>query len=379
LKEFEMRKKASEYARAQTSRTGELNMNVLHKYRFSNDLFKKIAVVPKGKNHGFIMFVDMSGSMMDVLRNTIEQMLVLVSFCRLAKVPFEVYGFSNDAYDNKKLLEMKLQRQFVSNPAIDMSIGHSHFHLKHLIGTSLSPVQYRKAFNMLCVVANEYGRGWNHDEDKDHGHFESNWEAGGFGLNGTPFEEALLASREIITKFQNNHQLNVCNVVYLTDGDGGNDMNYPPMDITYGQRLKSATYFVDKKTKKKVKLRGSDTQTALTQLVAEVTGCKHIGFFVGPRRQIKRDMKHFLDGKTPQEQSNSKKCFREHNYIIVDRRGYDKYFYVALPSTNIVDDKLVITSDMNKGKMAREFSKNLSSKKTNRLLLTKLAEELAVA
>jgi hypothetical protein len=29
--------------------------------------------------------------------------------------------------------------------------------------------------------------------------------------------------------------------------------------------------------------------------------------------------------------------------------------------------------------MAREFSKNVGSKKSNRLLLTKLAEELAVA
>jgi hypothetical protein len=34
---------------------------------------------------------------------------------------------------------------------------------------------------------------------------------------------------------------------------------------------------------------------------------------------------------------------------------------------------------MNKNKMAREFSKNVGSKKSNRLLLTKLAEELAVA
>jgi len=76
LKEFEMRKKASEYARTQTARTGELNMNVLHKYRFSNDLFRKITVVPKGKNHGFVMFVDMSGSMGDILRNTIERRLL---------------------------------------------------------------------------------------------------------------------------------------------------------------------------------------------------------------------------------------------------------------------------------------------------------------
>ena len=54
-------------------------------------------------------------------------------------------------------------------------------------------------------------------------------------------------------------------------------------------------------------------------------------------------------------------------------------FYVGIPSTNIVDEELAITSNMNKNKMAREFSKTVGSKKSNRLLLTKLAEELAVA
>jgi hypothetical protein len=34
---------------------------------------------------------------------------------------------------------------------------------------------------------------------------------------------------------------------------------------------------------------------------------------------------------------------------------------------------------MTKSKMAKAFGENLNSKRTNRLLLTKLAEELAVA
>jgi len=177
--------------------------------------------------------------------------------------------------------------------------------------------------------------------------------------------------------------LDVCNVVYLTDGDGGNHLNYPSMDVDsgfYDDRRKSVVYLIDKKTKKKVKLENFHyMQAAITELVADVTGCKHIGFFVGNKKAIQRDMKYLVSNKSHDEQDAAKKCFREHNYLVVERLGYDKYFYVALPNTNIVDDKLEITSDMNKNRMAREFSKHVSSKKTNRLLLTKLAEELAVA
>jgi hypothetical protein len=148
----------------------------------------------------------------------------------------------------------------------------------------------------------------------------------------------------------------------------------------YDDRRKSVVYLIDKKTKKKVKLPNFHTmQPAITQLVADITGCKHIGFYVGNKKSIQRDVKYLVSDKSAIEQDVAKKTFREHNYFVVDRLGYDKYFYVGLPSTNIVDDKLAITSDMNKNKMAREFSKNVGSKKSNRLLLTKLAEELAVA
>jgi hypothetical protein len=122
-----------------------------------------------------------------------------------------------------------------------------------------------------------------------------------------------------------------------------------------------------------------ELQSGITRLVTDVTGCKHIGFYVGNKRYIQRDMRHLLNNKSYEEQTAVKKSWRQHNYFVTDRSGYDKYFYVAIPNNNIQDDELAITSDMNKGKMAREFSKNLEGKRTNRLLLTKLAEELAVA
>ena len=379
LKEFEMRKKASEYARTQTARTGELNLNVLHKYKFSNDLFKKITVVPKGKNHGFILFVDMSGSMCDLIRNTIDQTLILVSFCKLANVPVEVYGFSDDAYGNKKLTEMvQSTDRFISDPTTEMRIHNDWFHLKHLIGTSLSPVQYRKAFNMLCVVSSEYVRYGYRNNYVVEGEF-NDWDRSGFGLNGTPFIQTLLASREMITRFQRHHQLDVCNVVYLTDGEGGADLSYPQQDSFVFDR-NAVYYLIDKKSKKKIKMESPWAhQKAITQLVADVTGCKHIGFYIGNPKAIKRDMKYLIGDKTFDEQQAIRSSFNRHNFFTTKNLGYEKYFYVGLPSDNVTDEKLKITQDMSKNKMAKVFGDNLNSKRTNRLLLSKLAEELAVA
>jgi hypothetical protein len=145
-------------------------------------------------------------------------------------------------------------------------------------------------------------------------------------------------------------------------------------------RRKSVIYLVDKKSKKKVKMKDyNDFQASITRLVTDVTGCKHIGFYVGERRWIQRDMKYYIGDKSFEEQNAAKKTFREQNYYITDRAGYDKYFFVALPSTNVKDENLAITNDMSKHKMVKAFSKNVEGKRTSRLLLTKLAEELAVA
>jgi len=63
VKEFEMKKSASAYARAATARTGMLDMSKLHTYQYCEDIFKKVTVLPDGKNHGLVFILDWSGSM----------------------------------------------------------------------------------------------------------------------------------------------------------------------------------------------------------------------------------------------------------------------------------------------------------------------------
>ena len=80
VKEFECRKSADAYARAATSRTGVLDTTKLHTYRYNEDLFKKVTVIPDGKNHGLLFVLDWSGSMQYELLATIKQLLNLTTF-----------------------------------------------------------------------------------------------------------------------------------------------------------------------------------------------------------------------------------------------------------------------------------------------------------
>jgi len=391
FKEFDMRKRATDYARTSISRSGELNMNLLHKYKYSNDIFKKIAVIQKGKNHGLIMFVDMSGSMADILKNTMEQTLVLVAFCKLANIPFDVYGFSNDVYNDsgKTGLTYSIDSnlKFASDPKSECSLDAMNFHLKHLIGSSLSSVAYRRSFNNLAILVNEYYcvNRYGIRSSTDNGCFRYDWTPAGFGLNGTPYIETLLASREMIKKFRVNNKLDIVNVLYLTDGDGNTHLNYPN-HITWRDKNESTFYLVDKKTQRKVRkdVTISD-QVAITKLVQEVTGCKHLGFYLADKRGMKDALARVrweadtgVNKFTSEQIEEMRRSVKENNFFAASSVGYDKYFFVTSSKSNIEEDKLEINASMTKNKMANAFKKSLSSKKSNRLLVSKFAEELAV-
>ena len=95
VKEFEMKKAADQYARASISKTGSLDMGRLHTYKYNDDLFRKVTTLPGATNHGFVMFLDWSGSMQYNLPNTVKQLFNIIWFCNRVKIPFEVYAFTD--------------------------------------------------------------------------------------------------------------------------------------------------------------------------------------------------------------------------------------------------------------------------------------------
>jgi hypothetical protein len=94
-KEFEMKKRADEYKRTSTAKSGVLDVNKLHSYKFSDDVFARVANVTGGKNHGLVMFLDWSGSICEHIYGMMEQAINLALFCQKVNIPFHVYAFSD--------------------------------------------------------------------------------------------------------------------------------------------------------------------------------------------------------------------------------------------------------------------------------------------
>jgi len=190
-KEFELRKNADQQKRASISKTGELNMNKVYAYKFTEDIFKRMTVLPEGKSHGLIMFLDWSGSMSDHMENTVKQLINLVMFCKKVNIPYEVYAFTSEHTDKY---------------SVDFKVGDLDLHnfkLMNLLSSKMSASEFTYASSALvhCVNPRSCRPDW-------------------FHLGGTPLYESVIAAMKIIPEFQKNYKLQIVNTVFLTDGEG---------------------------------------------------------------------------------------------------------------------------------------------------------------
>ena len=74
-------------------------------YRWSEDSFMKNEVHADGKNHGIVMYIDWSGSMHNIIADTVEQLLILTEFCQKVNIPFDVYAFSSKSHPSLNMTD----------------------------------------------------------------------------------------------------------------------------------------------------------------------------------------------------------------------------------------------------------------------------------
>jgi hypothetical protein len=227
VKEFEMRKSADQYARSSTAKTGILDTALLHTYKWNEDVFKKINVVPDGKNHGLIFILDWSGSMGNILQDTAKQLLNLAWFCKKVQIPFDIYAFTNDywyykSYDHYTQTRIKSPR--IQKPKSGQVKLCDNFNLLNLVSSNGRNGKDLEAQlkNFWRLAAGEAGYCGYHLPP-------------GYALSGTPLHEAAISLTALIPDFQKRNKVQKTNVIILTDGESAS-INYYT-DQTYGSRL----------------------------------------------------------------------------------------------------------------------------------------------
>ena len=367
VKEFECKKSADAYSRATTSKTGVLNTSALHTYKYNEDLFKKVTVIPEGKNHGLVFLLDWSGSMAGIMESTAKQLLNIIWFCSKVNIPFDVYLFSN-AYDDYH------GRDNIYNTSTEDMV----------IDKELDKLYVGKSFKLLNLITSA---GKKSDLDKQLKNF---WRlVKGVSsyrlepdprlyLGGTPLNEALICLHKVLPAFQAKHKVQKTQCVVLTDGEASHIpcttmvKNYRGEE-TFGARyLGSNSFLTNKKTGHTYELgKGyytGFTATLIRDLRDSFPNTNFIGIRLGPPSTIKQMARLYdvTDQKTLETATKQK-------FINIKTSGYHSYF-VMNSKTLFSDTDFEVQEDASKSQIKSAFNKSLKSKAMNKKMLSQFMD-----
>lgn len=379
VKEFEMRKNAEQQSRAKVSKTGKLNMNKIHEYRFTDDIFAKMTKVPNGKSHGLIMFIDWSGSMSDKINPTVRQLLNLALFCKKVNIPFEVYAFTT------QWLIGGQNRNKIQTPKVgDLNVGNN-FSLLKILSHEMNARDFASMSGFLLDFDSKYyGR-----------KCENMYIPERMQLGGTPLNAAIVSAFEAIPDFKKNNKLQIVNSVFLTDGESGiigkrfSFVDYRSNNVDSNGEAKPGSnrraVFRDPVTKATEEISAGGTYgisatsetIALLKLLKQRTDCNLIGFFVGGSRDIRTAISLYgekrLGNYSEREMFAEKKMaiFRKDKHLTLENCGYDEYYLIGSSSLEIEDKELVIKETATTRGIASAFSKYTGGKVNSRIILNR--------
>ena len=381
VKEFELRKNARQLMKARQSKTGMIDINKVWSYQFNEDIFLTNTDVPGGKNHGLVMLVDWSASMTTNIKNTIEQVLVQVAFCRKANIPFSVLAFQS------KLADKFIQNTFVSGfEAKQDNLFCGDLTLIELISSDLRGNEFNLRFRKLLGLSHLLG-GTSTRIVVD-GHSWSIYESLTPGriitLGSTPLNAALLAMPQFIKQFQSRYKVDIMNLMVLTDGEDTNspqfyNENDAKMPLRYNMYDRHA-YLCNRKSMLKVRIHDSDILTKyILQHIKDILQCNLIGFFIvdkNPKRTIMQysgmwQYSGVLDGML--------RTYKENKFIGLTNCGYDEYFLIAGGKDLAIAPDVIEAKDHKKASVLRAFMKNQTRKGHSRVFLRQLVKRLAIA
>ena len=372
-KEFEMRKKADEHKRTKVAKTGILNPNKLHSYKFNEDLFLRSEIISSGKDHGFIMYLDWSGSMHGNMTSTIDQLMLLSLFCKKINVPFEAYAFTDRWTDDDQLPTTSRYahefHKFNKTEINDIGVN-SNFRLLHLASSTLSTSKFQTSMTYLARLRMGFGDGY----------YESACDIpSSMQLGGTPLGDCIVSAINMVPEFQKKNKVQIVNTIFLTDGQGHDRMSvWDGNGYTRNMRFSPTTVVIDPVTKKHFVIdpRKDSIDATLLKVLRDRTKARVIGFYIAPtnnKNSFNREV-GYVSGLWNKQEALWEEMKKNNFIVLEDTKGYDQYIWVSSKSLAIDTKAVEIDSDMTKGRMKNAFIKQRQGKFGNKIMLSKLAE-----
>jgi hypothetical protein len=371
-KQFDMKKSAEEYRRSATSKTGVLDTNKLHTYKYNDDIFKRVTVVPEGKNHGLIMYLDWSGSMGNQLLDTLKQTYNLIWFCKKSGIPFRVYAFqSGHGYH--------IQNDDLNIMQNENELGiSSDFRLLEFFSSRQNRQSLEKSMQLVYTQVFAMN-GWRLNYFSE------------YTLGGTPLAEAVYCTRKIVSNLKKIERVSKVNVICLTDGEA-NPMSYihkfaedhyyraGEYRYQYLCHTRGKVFFLrDPETgyTRRISSHPYETTKEIVSFYREITDYNWVGIRLCSKGDLSKLIREIAYDKFD---AIDKQWRKERFASIKESAGFTEAFYMPDKNTGLgtLDLEVKQKSEVaTKAELARAFKKHMGSKMTNKTILNAFIEQIA--
>lgn len=385
LKQFDLKKAADEHRRTMITKSGRLDTVKMINYRWSEDIFAKNQIIRDGKNHGFIMYLDWSGSMQNCILSTVKQAILLSLFCNKAGIPVDLYAFSNAtsggwyACQSEDKPELKREYMWTDDHRLD---GENKpcdwFRLIQFVDSSKNRRDLMDDLARMFYLAET--QDWSQNTRRSQGTTMSAPRA--LNLSGTPLEEAITAAHWQVPAFQRRHGVQVMNVVILTDGDGGGGgytkQTYNPiLKRTFGVRPDHEN------------MENMSPGNAVLLSLKETTGCNLIGMYLCASanpgyahgwinvEDTRGWRAQYLTEETIEKSKKYVKDYKKNGFVVADGEKACYYDEAYVINANIEPEADPELDDTNHAKLRSSFVKGMTQRSMSRTLTNRFVERVA--
>jgi hypothetical protein len=365
-KDFERKKAAFEYSRATTAKSGKLDPLKLHSYKMTEDIFLTTTRLAQAKSHGIIMFMDLSGSMCEIIEDVTMQAITIAMFCKKVNIPFECYNFTTSSWHSSSIREVEQKGGEIdikSSKVVEM----------------FSSKMNTKTFNEACYTMFAISKA--HSYSRSTPYYLSGRNVANLDQMGsTPLIQTTFLAAEITKAFQRKHAIQNTNIMFLTDG---------VPDGIYVEKDEYADVKTHRSNKminfggKMIQGEGSREiyENALLRL-KELTGATIMGFHLATDASsfgqglygIDTDDKYgdYVDFR------ETIKTWRKEKFSEYKKaKGYDNYFIIKIDRKKLEDEFVLPEGKTELKDIKREFRKFSKSKKATKQLIGKITDAVA--
>jgi hypothetical protein len=410
VKEFEMKKAAVAYSRSKQAKTGVIDTNKLHSYKFNDDIFKRLMIEPTGKNHGVVAILDMSGSMSGNFRGAMDQLICLAMFCRRVGIPHRFYGFTSvinaglfDVSFREKMLHKERAR--TANKANILArlkkpfvYPDSDFDMIELFHEDMNLKEFNTMVGSLLLQATRFSPGYGYSDYCDEYVKKSGYNTAYelilntmtngamhyFSLGGTPLNEAILVSRDLLRKFRKEKNIQIMNYICITDGES----NMASYIDAYGKRQalncgysKNTTrIFIDEESRMQTTINfqsSADLTGMFARIVRDSQDAKFVGFYIVSSPY---DIRNAIYRYVPyaKQEGCRNQMSKEGSVVIPDMINFHE-FYLIRGGKNLQSQqaKFEEAKEMTKGQLARAFIGAQNKRGASRVILGRFIDKIA--